>query len=73
MTLDFSYDMQVSFSVPVTEHHYAIMCLPKDTARQRIRTLYLTVSRRASRISTQIILKIRSSGDRSMNPIMRFG
>ena len=43
MTLDFCYDMQVSFSVPVTEHHYALMCLPKDTARQRIRTLYLTV------------------------------
>lgn len=43
MTLNFCYDMQVSFSEAVTEHHYALMCLPKDTARQKIRTLYLTV------------------------------
>ena len=43
MTLEFCYDMQVSFSAPVTEHHYALMCLPKDSARQRIRTLFVTV------------------------------
>ena len=43
MTLDFCYDMQVDFSMPVTEHHYALMCLPQDTRRQRVLHQLLTV------------------------------
>lgn len=44
MILDFSYDMRVSFSAPVTDHHYSLMCFPRDTCRQRIPRLSLTVA-----------------------------
>ena len=43
MKLDFCYDMQVQFSEAVTEHHYALMCLPQDSRRQRVSQQLLTL------------------------------
>lgn len=43
MKLDFCYDMQVQFSEAVSEHHYALMCLPRDTRRQRVVQQLLTL------------------------------
>ena len=43
MKLEFCYDMQVSFQTPITEHYYALMCLPQDTRRQRVLHQLLTI------------------------------
>lgn len=51
MELSFSYDMHTGFSSPVTDHHYALLCLPGDTARQRVLSLTAQVQPGGARSS----------------------
>ena len=36
MLLHFSYEMQDGFSQNVRDHHFSLMCIPRDTNRQRV-------------------------------------
>lgn len=42
-TLDFSYNMELRFSMPVSAHHFTIKCMPQTTDRQRIEELRVRV------------------------------
>ena len=44
MQLNFSYDMHDSFSLPVREHHFSLMCIPRDTNRQRVLECHTEIS-----------------------------
>ncbi len=51
MILDFSYNMRISFSAPIFRHHYSIKCVPKNTERQRVKELSLSVLPRGTVVS----------------------
>lgn len=44
MRLKYEYIMRLSFSKPVTDHHFALLCVPADTNRQKIESCDITIS-----------------------------
>ncbi|MGN1351134.1 MAG: transglutaminase domain-containing protein [Anaerovoracaceae bacterium] len=51
MRLKFSYETEIRFSGPVEEHHYALMCLPRETASQQVLSWTLSVEPESRRIT----------------------
>ncbi len=43
MILKFSYETRIDFSVPVRRHYYSMKCVPRNTARQNIQSLNITI------------------------------
>ena len=43
MLLNYRYTMNLEFSQPVTDQHFSIMCVPRDTERQRLLENRITV------------------------------
>lgn len=43
MLLEYRYTMELKFSQPVTDQHFSIMCIPRDTERQRNTETSITV------------------------------
>lgn len=43
-TLQFEYHMTLTYSHPVSESHYTLKCLPRDTDMQRITDLNITIA-----------------------------
>ena len=43
-TLQFEYHMTLTYSHPVSESHYTLKCLPRDTDMQRITDLNITIT-----------------------------
>ena len=43
MLLNYRYTMDLEFSQPVTDQHFSIMCVPRDTERQRLLENRITV------------------------------
>ncbi|MGN0425409.1 MAG: transglutaminase domain-containing protein [Acetatifactor sp.] len=39
--LHFDYSMEIEYSLPVTDCHYTIKCIPCDTARQRVEAMHI--------------------------------
>lgn len=44
MLLHFEYAMTISFSQPVTDHAFSLICTPRDTCRQKVEELEISVS-----------------------------
>ncbi len=42
--LHFMYDMQIDYSIEVTNCHFTIKCIPKDTLRQKIENIKIIIS-----------------------------
>lgn len=43
MILQFSYETRIDFSSPVCLHYYSMKCVPRNTARQNIQNLNITI------------------------------
>lgn len=39
-----SYELKITFSAPVTDHHFSLRCFPAERASQKITNLYITIS-----------------------------